>query len=443
MNKIFLFFLLIAVSFTACKKDDKNFFSQSPDERINASLAKFQSALTGAPNGWKGYITVDSGYGGTYTFFIKFNDSNRVTMVSDFDSATAVTPNQSSYRLRAQQQPTLIFDTYSYLHLLSDPNEQTPTIQADVNFSHGGQIGSGLLSDFEFILEDKNFHADSIRLTGKVNGAQLLLLKASADEENIFLSGGWKILSTYLNKKLLTYYQRLVINGQPYDIKDYGNEKIMVVSSASGDVQASYYDNTLTGIQFYEPIELGGQQVDNIKLESYDEGTKTINVSMSGTAATINETILPLQVDLDAANRWWQFAFDQDGFWASDQGFHVNGTDDAFHIRSLERFYFLAYYPQFDPGSNDLFGPLFINAAGTALEPLNYYAAPDKPTVGADGIARFTLLGNVGIYPSTGPARLTRDQLFIPEGYYFVQTGETTYDMVSAADGKAWITWYF
>jgi hypothetical protein len=46
-------------------------------------------------------------------------------------------------------------------------------------------------------------------------------------------------------------------------------------------------------------------------------------------------------------------------------------------------------------------------------------------------------------YPTSGPAADTRTLLYNASGYYFVQTGATTYDMVSAADGKAWINWQF
>ena len=46
-------------------------------------------------------------------------------------------------------------------------------------------------------------------------------------------------------------------------------------------------------------------------------------------------------------------------------------------------------------------------------------------------------------YPSTGPAGLSRTQLLIPQGYYFIQTGPADYDMVSALDAKAWISWQF
>jgi len=37
----------------------------------------------------------------TYSFYFKFNNANRVVMLSDFDSLSAVTPKESSYRLKA------------------------------------------------------------------------------------------------------------------------------------------------------------------------------------------------------------------------------------------------------------------------------------------------------------------------------------------------------
>ena len=81
--------------------------------------------------------------------------------------------------------------------------------------------------------------------------------------------------------------------------------------------------------------------------------------------------------------------------------------------------------------------------AGNGLE-LLYGAAPDTPQFTADGRAGVhTSWGIMAPYPSTGPAGLSRTQLLIPQGYYFIQTGPTNYDMVSASDAKAWVSWEF
>jgi len=117
-------------------------------------------------------------------------------------------------------------------------------------------------------------------------------------------------------------------------------------------------------------------------------------------------------------------------------------VEDGFGIRTLPNYYYLIYWPDYNPGNNDLFAPVFLNAAGNGLE-LLYGAAPDKPQFTGDGRAIFTLLGTYGTYPSAGPAALSLTQLLIPQGYYFIQTGPTTYDMVSASDAKAWISWQF
>ena len=181
MKKVFLPLVIVAVVFSACKKNYDHVFDQSPDERINAAINSYTSTLTGAANGWKAFIKTDSGKGSTYSFYFKFSADNRVKMFSDFDSASAVTSQESSYRLKAQQQPTLIFDTYSYVHVLADPNESVVLTDNFVLFSdvNHGPIGKGLLSDFEFIIDNAKIKTDTIELTGKVHNTRLILVRAT------------------------------------------------------------------------------------------------------------------------------------------------------------------------------------------------------------------------------------------------------------------------
>jgi hypothetical protein len=63
------------------------------------------------------------------------------------------------------QQPSLIFDTYSYLHLLADPD---PNV-------NGGRVGAGLSSDFEFYVDSTV--ADTMKLVGRFNGSKAILTK--------------------------------------------------------------------------------------------------------------------------------------------------------------------------------------------------------------------------------------------------------------------------
>ena len=440
MKKLVLILLIAAAGISSCKKEDDTVFDKSTDDRLNEKLDAYLTQLSGAQNGWKGLLQTDSGRGSSHSFYFKFNNQNRVQMLSDFDPASAVTLKESSYRLKALQQLALIFDTYSYLHVLADPD---PTV-------NGGVLGAGLLSDFEFYFES-NSSADTIWLTGRINGSKMSLVRATAAEEAAYNSGQ---LAAGLNiNNILTYFKRLTAGTQLFDVKIDPVARQFVFSwlDGSGNLQTftTGYYFVLGGIVFTTPFTNGSQTITGFNNMVWNPATETINLTVNGAAATITGIVVPLKVDVGAPRRWWQYAINNensfgDFFWYSIEGFHVNGVDDAFGIQSLtsgtSTYFFLVYYPEFDPG-NDLFAPIFLNAAGTGIE-LFYGTAP-VPTFSTDGKVTFTQLGNYGTYPSGGPAGLSRSMLYNPGGYYLVQTGATTYDMVSASNGKAWITWEF
>jgi hypothetical protein len=433
MKKIVLYIISLALFFTACRKDEP-VFDQSPDERINKALGDYQAALVSSPTGWKATIT--PGNGGIYHFYFRFNNENRVVMYSDFDTTTAKHQKESSYRLKVLQQPTLIFDTYSYLHLLSDPD-------AAVN---GGSYGSGLLSDFEFSLD--TLYADSIILTGKMNNTRITLEKASQQELDEWQNGEWADALSFINvANIKNYFKRLTLDGVEYEVSvDPASRTIIFQWLSGGAVKqfsTSYYFNA-GGIVLESPLTNGNQTISGFSDVSWSEATQTLSVHVSNTAGTIAGAVKPLKTDLNAPQRWWQTAVNDGGYWESFAGFHANGANDAFGINTLGKFYSLIYAPEFDTGV-DLFGPLFINAAGTSVEP-HYGGAISTPEFTADGKAVFSILGTYAFtepYPTSGPAAQSLIQLLIPQGYYFIQTSATSYDMVSALDAKTWITWNY
>ena len=436
MKKVLIAVLIISAFLSSCKKEDKSAFDKSPDERLNETLAAYQTQLSGAQNGWKAFIQVDSGKGATYGFYFKFNDANRVTMLSDFDSLSAVTPKESSYRLKALQQPSLVFDTYSYLHVLSDPD---PNV-------NGQNFGSGLLADFEFYFDSST--ADVIKLVGRIYGSKLILIRATQAEEDAYNNGA--LASGLFINKILTYFKRLTIGSQFYDIRIDPVKRQVIFSwaDASGafvSFSTGYY-STAGGIGFTNPLINGSQTISGFDNITWNQGAQTLSVTIGGTAATITGVVKPLKVDLNAPLRWWQEAANSPGgYWISINGFHVNGVDDAFNVNTLasgnSRYYYYIYYPNFGP-TNDLFAPIFLDVAGNQLV-LDYGTAPRTPVFTADGRAVFLLLGDYPPYPTSGPAVESKNLLYQSSGYYFVQTGTTSYDMVSAADGKAWISWRY
>ncbi len=439
MKKALITLIIISAYLSACKKTDKPAFDKSPDERLNEILAAYQTQLSGATSGWKAILKVDSGKGAAFSFYFKFNDANRVVMRSDFDSLSAVTPKESSYRLKALQQPSLLFDTYSYLHVLSDPDETV----------NGGIRGAGLLSDFEFYFDSVT--TDTIKLTGRQNGSRLVLIRATTEEAASYDNNGLARGFLFQNiGKYLNYFKRVTIGGVTYEISVNQLNRTVTFSwlDANGVFQTftTYYYYTVTGIQFYTALINGGQPVTGFTNLSWDAASTTLSFSVNGSATTVIGSGQPLKVDLQAPARWWNAAVNNGNtYWFSPLGFHVNGIDDAFGVQSLtsgtSTYYYWIYYPKFGT-NNDFFGPVFLNATHDTIS-IDYGSAPRIPTFTSDGRAIFNELGTYGTYPSTGPAALSKDLLYNPSGYYFVQTSSTSYDMISAVDGKAWISWQF
>lgn len=440
MKNFLIVSLIIVAVLSSCKKDDKSVFDKSPDERLKEKLDAYQVQLSGAQDGWKGLLVTDSGRGSTHSFYFKFNNENRVVMLSDFDSLSAVTLKESSYRLKALQQPSLLFDTYSYLHVLADPD-------GTIN---GGPVGAGLLSDFEFYFDAAT--SDTIKLVGRFNASRMTLVRATKAEADAYNSGQ---LAAGLNlNKILTYFKRLTIGTQLYDIKIDPVNRQFVFSwlDGSGNLQTftTGYYFTAGGVVFTTPLVNGSQTISGFSNITWTPSTETINLTVSGTAATITGIVIPLKVDTGAPRRWWNYAINNGNtYWISLRGFHVNGVDDAFGIQSLtsggSTYFYLIYWPRVT-SSNDFFGPVFLNAARTALEVL--YGTAPTPNFTTDGRAIFIRLFDYGppnfsTYPTTGPAAQSKTLLYNSTGYYFVQTSATTYDMVSASDGKSWITWEF
>lgn len=451
MKRFIIVAIFISTFFTACKKDYDNVFDRSPDQRINEALNSYQSTLTSAPNGWKAFITTDSGRGSTYGFYFKFSTDNRVKMYSDFDTISAVTSQTSSYRLKAQQQPTLIFDTYSYVHLLADPNEGIKltdnfNLISNVNISQGGQLGIGLLSDFEFIIDNSKIKADTVELRGKVYNTKLILVKATKAEEDAYNSG--QLISGLNINKILTYFKRLAIGAQLYDVRidPFRRQFVFNWLDASGNLQTfttGYY--FIPGsIIFSKPFVNGGATISSFTNITWNQTTETVNLNIGNTPATVTGTIFPLKVDVNAATRWYQFALtDPDEYSVSASGFHVNGVDDAYNLASLPNFYFLLFLPQYGTSGGinyDLLGYVFLENNSLSV---GYGSAFRPPVFTTDGRIIFSFLGTLGSVPTSNNSVILniRTKMSNASGYYFVQTGENTYDMVSALDGKAWITW--
>ena len=438
-----LYILTLAILFAGCDKKTDEIFDKSPDQRLSEALAAYQQALVSAPNGWKVFIfpkglQSQSIEVGGFSYYMKFTDANRVTMFSDFDTSTASVPKESGYRLKAVQRPSIYFDTYSYLHIPADPT-------ATVSRSPSGADGYGWGSDFDFSFADKA-PGDTIHLKGNFNGTEAIMVKATAQEaaayNNKQLAASIKLLQSL---SIIGYFKVLTFGGKQYYITiDEGN-KLITFSWLNGSTVQSFttgYSSTLNGIVFSEPFNTGTAVIPGINFVTWSPATLTMNVTVNNTATTISDAGRPLQVNVNLPRAWWQYSVDQDSYWFSVYGFTVNGVRDAYKIRSIPNFYFLIYWARYGQSGTtiyDLLGPVTLEGNGLSLA---YGAAYRQPTFTTDGRIIFPFFGTLGTVPASQQTIYvnTAGKLADPNGFYVIQTGDLTFDMVSR-DGKSWITW--
>lgn len=429
MKKFLIIFASVVMIFSACRKDDAPVFDKTPDERLNETLTKYQTQLSGAQYGWK--ATVYPAAGGIYTFYFKFNNANRVQMLSSFDSSSAVTIRESSYRLKALQQPSLIFDTYSYLHVLSDPN---PTV-------NGQFSNEGFLSDFEYYFDSSS--NDTIKLIGRFHGSKAILVKATQAEATAFANG--QLANGLLLNKLLTYYKRITIGSLSIDFNFDPITRAIRLPDNQGNLldstKISPYYLSLGGITFATPLKVGNQSISSLNNLTYSASTQTLTCTVdNNVTANITEVAVPQKVDAGAPARWWNYAVNNQGYYGSRNGFHVNGVEDGYKLNSIPGYQFLYFEPKAVPYQ----GNIMLDFLGPVInDSLNYGAVFQPPFFTASGVVVFQYLGRLGTVPSSQLAAYnsTTTKMSDGSGYYLIQTSGLKYDMVSARDGKAWVSW--
>lgn len=430
MKRSFLYLLFLTTVFFGCENKDDTVFEESADVRLNAALASYEKQLVEAPYGWNAVIY--PGGGGSYGFYFKFDDKNRVTIYSDFSDASAAKSKESSYRLKAMQTPSLIFDTYSYLHVLADPDNEV----------NGGVLGDGLKSDFEFSIYGDSVTADRIAFVGRKNQSRLVLTKATQAQATAYTNGDLAKSLLFNNiAKYIPYFKRVTLGANTYEITANQTSRTIKLTWLNGSAPKTFttsYYFTPSGVAFVSPLVNGSQTISGFSNITWNGNTTQLAFSGGGANGTVVSAIKPISVDLAAAKRWWQAPIESGGDWRSEHGFHVNGIDDAFKVGELKSGDAPYVFYLFQPGDQYNFvAPIFYDGKNIYYD----YGYGVDATFTADGRVIFNQLGTILNPPTTGPAAESIKQLYEPSGFYLIQTSDETYDMVSAKDAKAWITW--
>ena len=450
MNKLLLVLSFATLVIGGCqKKIADTIDGQTPDQRLSVAMAAYQKDLTQSPNGW---ILVESttgtafnggaptqGAATVFAYYMQFNDSNQVTMFSDWDSSTALTPKTSSYRVKALQRPALIFDTYSYIHLPCDPD---PNISKS---PFGPGFGWG--ADFEYSFADNvdpTALGDTIHLLGNLNSANAIMIKATKAQHDAYFNGTFA--NDFIFNKIQNYFKDVTVGGKTYQITPGVGGRNIDISWLNGPgnlkTASTTFYQVADGIGFGTPIQANGQTLTGLQNIVYNAGTSTATAKINGASATVTGDIAPLLYDPNGPYNWYTSALSTFGLYLSPNGFHVDGVDDAFQLDTLSYnglpYTSYIYFPGFF-GSVDAFAPVFN------FTTLADYSNGTAGGVDSLGIAYFNLYySTTQTTPTPNAVTATNNIETDPNGFYIImKENGTSFDQVITSDAKSWISWTY
>jgi hypothetical protein len=332
------------------------------------------------------------------------------------------------------QLPALIFDTYSYLHILADPDST----------KNGGKVGQGRYVDFEFNIESAT--AETITLKGQYHGSKLVLTKATPAESAGYTSS----VGTYVEamerlNSFTTYFKRLTIGTNAYDIQVNPTDRILTFTYFVGEtanVFSSPFYYSAAGLVLLQPFTDAGLTISVLQGLQFNSSSGQVNLTIDNAAATIREMPRPVKVDVPGARNFLNSGTGG-AYWQGLNGFTLNGVPDALKLSSIPDFNFLGLWPKYGFSNNiryDLLGFVKLNSARTGLELAYGSAAASRVTV--DGRIIYSYLRDYGEVPlAEQPAVTATRQIWTdPQGFYVMKTGNNSVDLVSVKDGKAWLS---
>ncbi len=271
MKKI-IYSLLMILAVASCVDQDSLIYEQKPDERIQAVLDEYNEIIRSSKNGW--LLALETGAKGGVNHWVNFTGENTCEMLSDAENisstkfpntATVVSP--SSWRLKSVETPILIFDTYNYMHMLADPT---------ASISGASANGTGLSTDFEFVLGKYDADAKELSLKGRFNKVAAKMIAVDAAQEEAIRAGGLKTMND--NFEALAgplKYPVFELNSKKVDVqlsgRDLGikyldeNEEIVSASSAGYLSLKGLESEQVSDLILFDTLSYNGNPISKIE----------------------------------------------------------------------------------------------------------------------------------------------------------------------------------
>lgn len=246
--------LVITGLLQSCTNEVDDLFDTPAQQRMNEELMACKTLLTSSELGWKldYYPSSVQSYGG-YAMTLKFTDT-QVTAASEITGDPAKTV-KSLYSLKADMGPTLNFDSYNeILHYFADPDN-----------SEGAGLGKGYEGDYEFIIQSHS--EDEIILKGKKT-KNLMKMTRLAEPSETYLAAILKLEEQVSAVVGILGYSGTV-NGENVSISLPSDRRMSIQFGNS--LESTGFMYTATGIKFYQPITIGGQEVSSLEWSESSE----------------------------------------------------------------------------------------------------------------------------------------------------------------------------
>lgn len=252
-----------ALWMTGCEVKNDYIFEDISTHRITEYIEACDAVLEEAPSGWKFVYYPDTSQYGGYTFLMKFKENNRVEM--QWDGSDEVT--ESAYSFNASQGPVLSFDTYSLLHLLSDPNPAAA----------GGKAGLGYKGEFEFVIDRVAESGDTVYLHTKNGKLPVFIAHATETDWNRLDECQAVVRNFQIDYESDTkFYRYLELNGQAalifYSLKLRMAYFAYPESGAKTVAMKLPWALTPDGIRFNRPVTFAGVTFSGLTATEVGEG---------------------------------------------------------------------------------------------------------------------------------------------------------------------------
>ena len=227
--KYILFVGLLAATFAACSRDEKDLFEKPAAIRAQEAIENAIDVLTANQNGWEMayFPNLESDAKG-YNMVLNFNKNGMVSVTAKNMATTGnkiMTDTASTWAVKSDYGPILTFDTYNdVFHAWADPQED----------------GAGLLGDYEFLILKAT--PELVLLKGKKHSAYSVMRPVKNPDVAAYFAAAEKMQTKLFgNNNIVTLHQ--------------GDKKMYLYKGSTGQFQSAAYGSQLVAEEAtYHPV---------------------------------------------------------------------------------------------------------------------------------------------------------------------------------------------